>query len=869
MRMGKRLCLKERKRLEELDLYGLTVDNVSGTEKASSLFLCLTKSLIIFMVCFGTVAGFADAFSLNYNKGTLMLFTLLASALISLLYVRKKFFYIGYFVLLILFTVELMRYYLYANSGFQAIMNTVREAYGDFFSMTVVRKAEEHFANRNLTITIALIFITVFLIIMYNITVSRYMNFAETFGISFIILEIPMYIGYKPPVYAIVLILAGTVCTGVLQKGAFNRVTVPGKNSPDYIKDKLFKTFHYTTRGSSKGILIAIGFSLVFSLAVILPGLPVIDRSIGETEENSAKSAIDDYVKIFIQNGFYGFFNRYDSLNGLSRGALGGVSSVNPDFRTDIVVRYVPYDEGTLYLRGFKGIGYKGMNWTPYATYYQDDAKRLFSSTQDSGITLSSDMVTEMDEAYERALYGENTDAFMHIDYVDESFGMAVIPYFTQTKDMTEGAKSTDIPKNGDDPVAVILDSYDIQFRPLVMKNGLYEVLGNEISLSEREAVSSAFSWKDEKGEIEYNNYINGVCRFVPSTLKEYLQDFIKAHDNLGIKRNVTASDDASKINEYRLNACRAVESMFFAEYPYSLSPGKTPTNEDFVRYFLEVQKRGYCSHFASAGVMLLRTLGIPARYCEGYCIPESLLKEEGVRIEGNGEEWLEVESLSDPEKKIFSVEVSDYYAHAWVEVYLEGIGFVPYEVTPPSFEAAPGASAVSGIGRFFQNLFNVDLGIGDVSESSTDISGGEFTVTDAENGPGAGDIILIPLAMVVGAAAVFWLLFCLIRFVIRERRYARYLDNKDFKSLVYGRYMDFVRKMQRKHVVKVQNPLPMELSEILALHSAEKSENRTVSDFREEYTLIFGYAEKVLYSEDNGTAEEYEKFYAFIKQYA
>ena len=161
--------------------------------------------------------------------------------------------------------------------------------------------------NRYVTVTITLFFIISFLIIMYNITVSRYMNFAETFAISFILLEIPLYIGLKPPLLPLILVMAGCICTGLLQKGSFNRVTIPGKVYPDYIKDKFFKRTYYTTRGSHKGILLAIAFSLVFSLVVCVISLPVFNRDLGETPGDSAKAAFDDYVKIVVHNGCWGF----------------------------------------------------------------------------------------------------------------------------------------------------------------------------------------------------------------------------------------------------------------------------------------------------------------------------------------------------------------------------------------------------------------------------------------------------------------------------------------------------------------------------------------------------------------------------------
>jgi len=81
---------------------------------------------------------------------------------------------------------------------------------------------------------------------------------------------------------------------------------------------------------------------------------------------------------------------------------------------------------------------------------------------------------------------------------------------------------------------------------------------------------------------------------------------------------------------------------------------------EDYVTEFLFTTRRGYCEHFASAAVVLLRAAGVPSRFVVGY---------------GPGEITTTVQGTH--------VVLRDRDAHAWAEVYLEGLGFVPLEVTP------------------------------------------------------------------------------------------------------------------------------------------------------------------------------------------
>ncbi|MFR6496913.1 MAG: transglutaminase-like domain-containing protein [Ruminococcus sp.] len=62
---------------------------------------------------------------------------------------------------------------------------------------------------------------------------------------------------------------------------------------------------------------------------------------------------------------------------------------------------------------------------------------------------------------------------------------------------------------------------------------------------------------------------------------------------------------------------------------------GKTPRTRDFVNFFLLENQKGYCVHYATAGTILARHLGIPARYCEGYLVGEDILDSASVDSDG------------------------------------------------------------------------------------------------------------------------------------------------------------------------------------------------------------------------------------------
>lgn len=171
-------------------------------------------------------------------------------------------------------------------------------------------------------------------------------------------------------------------------------------------------------------------------------------------------------------------------------------------------------------------------------------------------------------------------------------------------------------------------------------------------------------------------------------------------------------------------------------EYDQSAEP--PPVGTDPVLYFLTESRRGYCMHYASAAALMLRSLGIPARYVSGFT----------------------VESVPDRE-----VTVPDRAAHAWVEVWAPGFGWYPVEVTP----AAAFAWDQPGF------IDNEGLPSGPVEESEEpeptptpsqepDASQQPSAGIGEGDGPGGSSgltalfTVLKALGIIAGAAALLWL---------------------------------------------------------------------------------------------------------------
>lgn len=118
----------------------------------------------------------------------------------------------------------------------------------------------------------------------------------------------------------------------------------------------------------------------------------------------------------------------------------------------------------------------------------------------------------------------------------------------------------------------------------------------------------------------------------------------------LNIVRNAGANNP--------LDAARAIEAHLRENYEYSTSIGQPPQGRDRVAWFLFESKMGYCEHYASAMIVMLRSLDIPARLAAGYA-PGTYDADAGEFV------------------------VRESAAHAWPEVFFPGYGWIQFEPTP------------------------------------------------------------------------------------------------------------------------------------------------------------------------------------------
>lgn len=98
----------------------------------------------------------------------------------------------------------------------------------------------------------------------------------------------------------------------------------------------------------------------------------------------------------------------------------------------------------------------------------------------------------------------------------------------------------------------------------------------------------------------------------------------------------------------------------FFQSMTYSLTVPDVPVGVDFVDHVIDTQI-GYCVYYATAMTVMARIIGLPARYVEGYGIPAGT----AAQIRAGG------------------LVITGEQAHAWTEVYIDGLGWIALDPTP------------------------------------------------------------------------------------------------------------------------------------------------------------------------------------------
>lgn len=154
--------------------------------------------------------------------------------------------------------------------------------------------------------------------------------------------------------------------------------------------------------------------------------------------------------------------------------------------------------------------------------------------------------------------------------------------------------------------------------------------------------IETAFVEETADRNAQYERFVHRTYTQLPDDIRPDLQAIVSGIDG------ADASDTKT--------AALAIAKYVSKSKTYSLDTPRAPEGEDFALWFLRESDTGYCVHFATATALLLRAANIPSRYVTGY------------QLKVDAGQW---------------TDVSEDDAHAWVEYYIDGMGWQIMDATP------------------------------------------------------------------------------------------------------------------------------------------------------------------------------------------
>ena len=343
---------------------------------------------------------------------------------------------------------------------------------------------------------------------------------------------------------------------------------------------------------------------------------------------------------------------------------------------------------GRIYLRGFSSAVYDGKSWGPLEDEayrllgrYAHDSSSIFTwnpqGEQGEGLVNAAGMAQDpapylmmalngfqpmnFPAMAERDTYPDHPYAKVTVRNIGATPGYVYVPYhILTTPEELSGAWFVQ-----DAYVAAEkgVDSHTLYIMPNCSPgSGSALPYGSDASMAQRDYENFVYS-----SYLDVPAVSSGILKLwlyqITTNPTQYLPDGV---ENEHFQYLLNPSDAPDGFRTWKQHQIGLMLDSLSYICQYDPNTPATPEGRDFVKYFLTESRRGYCMHFASTATLIFRDMGIPARYVSGYVAD----------IPASGRTL-----------------VPDANAHAWVEVYIDGYGWHPIEVTPAYAGGEPGVS--------------------------------------------------------------------------------------------------------------------------------------------------------------------------------
>lgn len=769
---------------------GISLSRTFYEKKENRLLTLLLKGFIVYLLSMGSVGFYLSALKIEYNVVLCHIVIAVMAICCALLYYRLLVENLGYFLLLIVFGGLVVIFRDYINSGFYAIVNMTVDEAAEYFDVDIQRLYNEQIGNRYVTVTCVVLFIGIVLDILLNVYISRRMQYVTAIVIVMFLNVIPLYMTDEPDLLYSMMLLVGIAMTYVFKSGKHYSPQVSVKRT-----DRIFEK-----KGTRKKKKRNSEISYVYDVKVMgQVGVTVALVVMAAVTAISSLRPKENFNVGYTSNKYKEFTMEIVSMM-LVEGRVGFFGTAGNSGGIDGgrlgTVSTVHLDYQTDLVVQVAPYSYETIYLRSFVGEQYNPYQNLWTSIND--LKWYDDSVTPeanaLEQAYETGQPG-SARGVMIVRNVDADFSRQYLPYYSRSYETDERGNT------------------EIIYYPRLQ--------GNDVRVLEKEyGKLGAYTAED---------------LYVPEENKEAIAQVVGELELSG-----NSPDDAVS----------AVSQYFQENIPYTIRPGKTPKNEDFVNYFLTENRKGYCSHYASAATLMFRYMGIPARYVEGYAVDFYQITDGELVEDAEYKDYYDGYSELG-ETALVEVKVTDADAHAWVEIYTAGEGWHVVDVTP--------AGETEEVGDFWDAFENF-MGDSDTGDDTTDITGGNgLHVSDAVIRRICYALLVIVLLAVLAALAVRGghVLVYVIRYKksgINDRLIMRYAS----AGKRYARkHKDFKEKINYREQIEYIAEQGMEFD--------EKEKTKPVG--KDETASVIDILERAGFSNQEITEEEYAQAVAWIQQ--
>lgn len=644
------------------------------------------KPFSVFIAAAGFAAvilSFFGMFELSFDKGRIFI----ASCGLSLFYIlltviegKALWIYAGSAVV---YLGALYKKIAVITEGFKYIYNIIYKV--SFHSKINYYKNLSPQLEEESVTTFLFFYVWLLAIVIYFFTIAR-PNPILPLLVTFPVIEIGLYNGIELPVFRGMTVVAYwlsllAMCT--IDVGEYS-----GGQSGFVRKDNLFfPKRHMKLKVTERCGAYIMGCIMAVTLVTMFV-LKVTDYKRSDEINKKRKAIAEAFNSFSIDNlaesltdlsSAFGFEFRFESHK------LGSFDHISYKNVTDLTVNVSSKPDVALYLKDYAGSVYKDNEWFDLPeTAYTDP--RL-TECDEYGINPQIFPVTFSTLLYDEngVLNSSNINITSHLKHKK-----LFIPYCFQTTGGIKPENDKFFKLNNNETKSI-----DYQFIPLTAEK-IAPFIGSVQRASYSAGLIQDSAWRDKVSQFcdthslyTYDDFfpldfeLAAPDDFLYSTGYPLMAELLENQYSTFVYDNYLDVPDNSAMQEVReayseifdsyststandkLELLKALREKMTSSTQYSLKPGKTPSNRDFVNYFLLENQKGYCTHFASSGVILARMAGIPARYATGYVIVGDDFNDKSKNSDGT-----------------YTIDIKDNRSHAWAEVYIDGFGWVPFEFT-------------------------------------------------------------------------------------------------------------------------------------------------------------------------------------------